>query len=115
MWCIAPNLLLNSLKTILMTTLNQLTKQIKYMLEGRRFTILAHGEVFRALLCRNVKPNELPWRVSWFNVSMIPQPHIAIDELTAKKIMNGVVPEVVMTKLNAKLGEVEIRFEPPHQ
>ena len=80
------------------------------MLAGRRFIIRVKGKDFKALLCKNVKPNELPWRISWFAVDMIPQPHITLTQEEADQILLGNLPEAIMNKLKVRLEEVEVVF-----
>lgn len=83
-----------------------LLKRLLLEIFGKKFTIIATDPVghevkhMPALISKNTKLGERPYRVTWFNDAMVPYKHYDIDELEVEDLLNhNRLPQRVSDKI----------------
>lgn len=81
------------------------SKPLNETLYGKRIQIEFYGDMFPAVISKNTRPEEKPYRLTWFKIVEIGYPsekhtmargHVDLSEDEAEKAMNdGIVPDWV--------------------
>jgi hypothetical protein len=102
-----------------------LLEQLLFEIFGRQYNVVlkdnssGQEEIFPALLSKNTKVGERPYRFTWFNKELIPYKHYDIDDSELKALIdNNQLPDRVKSKISGYMTSQEghnvtiLRVEP---
>jgi hypothetical protein len=88
-----------------------LLEQLLFEIFGKKYTITiqdnatGNEKVLPALVSKNTKVGERPYRFTWFNSDLIPYKHYDIDEKELEDLMtHNTLPERVATKITGYMN-----------